>query len=89
MGGEESDLFERLARAGEQCWYVPDAVMWHIIPDRKLTEEYFRRLSRNVGVSQRMRAKRNGRYGRALFGEALKWVATLLLAGLMPSCKRP
>ena len=89
VGGEESDLFERLARAGEQCWYVPDAVMWHIIPDRKLTEEYCRRLSRNVGVSQRMRAQRNGRYGRALFGEALKWVATLLLAGLMPSCKRP
>lgn len=87
VGGEESDLFERLARAGERCWYVPDAVMWHIIPDRKLTEEYFRRLSRNVGVSQRMRAQRNGRYGRALFGEALKWVATLLLACTMAPCK--
>lgn len=83
IGGEESDLFERLARAGEQCWYVPGAVMWHIIPERKLTEAYFRRLCRNVGVSQRMRARMNGRYGRALVGEVLKWCATLLLALFM------
>lgn len=87
VGGEESDLFERLARAGEQCWYVPGAVMWHIIPPRKLTGEYFRSLSRNIGVSQRMRARMNGRYGRALLGEALKWGATLLLACTMAPCK--
>jgi len=87
IGGEESDLFERLARAGEACWYVPGAVMRHIIPARKLTAAYFRQLSFNVGVSQRVRARMNGRYGRALLGEALKWAATLLLLLTMTPCK--
>ena len=32
IGGEESDLFQRLADAGERCYYVPTAIMWHIIP---------------------------------------------------------
>ena len=56
IGGEENDFFERLMRGGETCWYVPGAVMWHIIPPEKLTESYFRRLCYNVGVSQRLRA---------------------------------
>ena len=37
LGGEESDLFARLRRGGEQCWYVPGAVMYHILPPSKLT----------------------------------------------------
>lgn len=45
IGGEENDFFERMMRGGETCWYVPDAVMWHIIPPGKLTEDYFRRLA--------------------------------------------
>lgn len=87
IGGEESDLFERLARGGASCWYVPDAVMWHIIPPEKLTEDYFRRLSYNIGVSQRVRAKLHGRYVRALWGESVKWAATFLLAFTMRPCR--
>lgn len=87
IGGEESDLFERLGKGGEQCWYVPDAVMWHIIPPEKLTRDYFRRLSYNIGVSQRVRAKLRGRYVRVLLGEGLKWGATLLLAFSMRPCR--
>lgn len=87
IGGEESDLFERLARGGEQCWYVPDAMMWHIIPPEKLTTQYFRRLSYNIGVSQRLRAKLGGRYVRALLVESVKWCGTLLLALAMRPCR--
>ncbi len=87
IGGEESDLFERLARAGERCWYVPDAVMWHIIPPQKLTESYFRRLCFHIGVSQRVRAEMNGRYALTLLCEGLKWGVTLLLALTMRPCK--
>ncbi len=78
IGGEESDLFERLANGGEQCWYVPAAVMWHIIPPEKLTLDYFDRLTYNIGVSQRLRAEINGR--GVLFSELGKWCATLVLA---------
>lgn len=87
IGGEESDLFERLARGGERCFYVPDAVMWHIIPPEKLTDDYFARLCYNVGVSQRVRAKLHRRYLRTVTTEMLKWGATLLLAVTMRPCR--
>lgn len=78
-GGEESDLFERLLQGGETLWYVPEAVMWHIIPAQKLTLDYFRRLSYNVGVNQRFRAQMHHRLPRTLFLEGIKWGVTLLL----------
>lgn len=80
IGGEENDFFERLMRGGETCWYVPGAVMWHIIPPEKVTESYFRRLCYNVGVSQRLRAGMYRRYPKTLLFESLKWGATLLLS---------
>lgn len=88
LGGEESDLFERLRRAGEQIWYVPAAVMWHIIGTEKLTDAYFDRLCLNVGRSQHLRARIHGRTARLLLVEALKWPATLLLAtGYLLLCR--
>ncbi len=87
IGGEESDLFARLARAGEWCWYVPDAVMWHIIPPEKLTDDYLARLAYNVGVSQQLRARRDGRYAAAVVREGGKWCATLVLACTMRPCR--
>ena len=87
IGGEENDFFERLMRGGETCWYVPGAVMWHIIPPEKLTESYFRRLCYNVGVSQRLRAGMYRRYPKMLLFESLKWGATLLLSLTMPPRK--
>ena len=76
----ESDLFARLRRGGEQCWYVPGAVMYHIIPPSKLTRGYFDRLCRNIGVSQRTRAAIDGGLLRLWTGEAAKWCATLGIA---------
>lgn len=80
LGGEESDLFARLARGGEQCWYVPGAVMYHIIPPSKLTRDYFDRLCYNIGVSQRTRATIDGGLLRLWICEAAKWCATLGIA---------
>lgn len=78
IGGEESDLFERLARGGEECWYCPNAIMWHIIPPEKLTRDYFDRLTYNIGVSQRLRAQITGR--SFTLAECGKWCATLAIA---------
>lgn len=80
IGGEESDLFERLNAAGTRCYYAPTAIMWHIIPPRKTTKEYFRNLCRQIGRTQRLRAAKRNRYPQLLIGEAVKWGATLLLS---------
>ena len=80
VGGEESDLFERLRIAEAKYYYVPEAVMYHIIPAEKLTSDYFKRLSYNIGVSQLRRARFNRRTGRARLAEMGKWIVTLVLA---------
>ena len=80
VGGEESDLFERLQIAEAKYYYVPKAVMYHIIPKEKLTTEYLSRLSYNVGVSQLRRARYYHRKGRVRAKECFKWLATLALA---------
>lgn len=79
IGGEESDLFERIEAAGMACYYVPRAVMYHIIPESKLTIDYFRRLAFNTGLSQRRRAQIHNRMAGLYVGEIAKWCATLLL----------
>ncbi len=79
-GGEESDLFERLAEDGVEFWYVPNAVIYHIIGAEKFTPDYFKRLSYNTGVSQRRRAGLHNRVVRLFIGEVAKWFVTLVLA---------
>ena len=79
IGGEECDLFERLQIAEAKYYYVPGAVMYHIIPKEKLTQEYLSRLSYNVGVSKLRRARYYHRIGREKAMECMKWVATILL----------
>ncbi len=82
-GGEENDLFERLREQGYTFWYVPDAVMHHVIPAAKLTESYFRNLCRNIGLNQRQRARIHRRETRTCMAEIAKWGATLLLCCTM------
>ncbi len=79
-GGEESDLFERLRLAEAKYFYTPRAVMYHIIPEEKLTEEYFSRLSYNIGVSQLRRAVFYRRVLQTRAAECVKWAATAVIA---------
>ena len=79
LGGEESDLFDLIAKHGYRVYYTPRAVMYHIIPEEKLSRDYFIRLATNTGISQRTRAELNNAMLRLYIGELLKWAATLLL----------
>ena len=84
LGGEENDFFLRLREAGHALWYLPEAVIWHIIPPEKSTLDYLARLARNNGISQRRRAALRGRsLGSLRLKEGLKWIATLLICCTM------
>ncbi|MBR5850200.1 MAG: glycosyltransferase family 2 protein [Alistipes sp.] len=88
LGGEENDFFLRLREAGATLWYLPEAVIWHIIPPEKCTLEYLKRLARNNGLSQMRRAVLRGENPNwMLLREGLKWVATLLLCCTMLPAK--
>lgn len=82
MGGEEKDLFVRLRAAGGKIYYLPGAIIYHIIPRSKFEDGYFDRLTRMVGASERVRTRSvsGGAYFKALLKEAVKWCGTLVLA---------
>lgn len=82
FGGEEKDLFDRIGSAGGKIYWVPGPTVLHIIPRSRLTRSYLSRLSRMIGVSERVRTRNisRGAYAKRIVKEALKWIATAILA---------
>lgn len=81
IGAEEKDLFDKMTGLGMKFYYLPTAILYHIIPERKLTDDYFKRLSYSIGQSERYRTKSisGKKYCKRLFQEAVKWCGTLCL----------
>lgn len=80
FGGEENDLFERIRDLGERIFYTPHAIAYHHISGKKLTPEYFDKLSYGVGVSKRMRAEKRDSLEELYSDEKAKRRYTLLLS---------
>lgn len=81
IGAEEKDIFDKMSRWKMPVYYLPDMILYHIIPASKLTEEYFNRLTFSIGKSERMRtlSVSNWKYAKRLFSEAIKWAASIVL----------
>lgn len=81
IGAEEKDLFDKMVDNGIKFYYLPDAILYHIIPPAKLTNDYFQRLTYSIGKSERIRtlAISKKKYYSRLFSEAVKWAATIVL----------
>lgn len=80
FGGEENDLFDRIRDLGERIFYTPHAIAYHHIADKKLTPEYFDKLSYGVGVSKRLRAEKRDSLEELYNDEKAKRRYTLLLS---------
>ncbi len=79
LGGEEKELYARLHDAGEKIFYIPTAYIQHIIPEAKLTRDYFERVCFRIGQSERIRTKATGGYAVRWASEIVKWGATIVL----------
>ena len=79
VGAEEKDVFDKMTSLGMRFYYLPDAILYHLIPEKKLSKGYFNRLSYSIGKSEQMRTKQIGKtkYAKRLVSEGLKWVATI------------
>ena len=42
IGNEDTEFSKRLIEGGERLWYVPSAVVYHPVPEERLTKKYFR-----------------------------------------------
>ena len=62
-------------------YYLPNAILYHLIPPKKLTQDYFDRLTYGIGVSERCRTLQisKQKYHKRLLKEAVKWGGTLVL----------
>lgn len=81
MGAEDKDFFLRLINGGEKCYYLPTATIYHHIPESKLTDEFFRKLTFAIGKSERIRTLQigNGAFAGRLMSEAIKWGASFII----------
>ena len=84
LASEEKDIFDKMKAQGMQVLYLPTPVLHHIIPQAKLEEDYFNRLTLQIGRSERMRtcAISKGKYLKRLLSEGVKWGGTLVLLGI-------
>lgn len=81
IGAEEKDLFDKMNSHNMKFYYIPTAILYHIIAPYKLTDDYFKRLTYSIGVSERCRTQQisKKKYRRRLLKEAYKWCGTLAL----------
>ena len=81
LASEEKDIFDKMKALGMLVLYLPTPMLHHIIPQAKLEEDYFNRLTLQIGRSERMRtcAISKGKYLKRLLSEGIKWGGTLAL----------
>lgn len=81
VGAEEKDIFDKMITQDMRFYYLPNAILYHIIPEKKLSKDYFDRLSYSIGKSERMRTKQIGKmkYMKRLLAEGIKWMASIVL----------
>ena len=81
LASEEKDIFDKMKALGMKVLYLPAPVLHHCIPQTKLEEDYFNRLTLQIGRSERMRTRAisKGKYLSRLASEVVKWGGTLAL----------
>lgn len=81
VGAEEKDIFDKMTTLGMRFFYLPSAILYHLIPPKKLTKEYFEKLTYSIGKSERIRTKNisTAKYLKRLAMEGVKWGATFVL----------
>jgi len=82
FGNEEKELFYRFKSKGEEMWYVPSAIVYHLVPIERTTNDFVRKQALGTGASQRKHAEVQGKAHLviAIISELIKWCATMILS---------
>jgi succinoglycan biosynthesis protein len=81
ISGEEKAVFDKMKKLDMPIYYLPDMILYHIIPPSKLTKEYFDNLTLSIGKSEKLRTLSVSRaaYAKRIVEEIVKWGASILL----------
>jgi glycosyltransferase involved in cell wall biosynthesis len=77
--GEDTDLFERIERAGLAAWYFPTAIIHHLTPRERLEEKYLISLAGKMGRGIGLRRAKSW----GLWAFAALWLAKAVRAALV------
>ena len=77
-GGEEKDIFNRVKENNGLICYLPDAVVYHTVPDSRITNEFIKRQAIGIGLSEwnRINKRNKEKYSR-IIEELFKWVVSI------------
>ncbi len=80
-GGEEKDIFMRMYANNMQVLYVPDAIVYHFVPEERTKSNFIKKQAIGVGRSEYIRVKKEGKISllNRILTEIFKWSVTFLL----------
>ncbi|WPP50494.1 glycosyltransferase [Catalinimonas niigatensis] len=76
MGGDEKEMIYRMKKNNESIYYVPDVVVEHVIPPKRLEMDYIRGLAEGVGKSEKNRLR-----GESIFSKLSRALEELIKIG--------
>ena len=78
---QREDIFDKMRAKAWRPIYLPQMILHHIIPQKKLEQDYFDRLTLQMGKSERQRtlAISKSKYATRLLKEGIKWGGTIVL----------
>jgi glycosyltransferase involved in cell wall biosynthesis len=84
LGDGETGLLRKVLQAGWKIMYVPEAIVWHVIPASRMTLWYLKRRSANQGTCSSYAAYRQNHPGRGrlFFSASEKGLKGALLEAL-------
>jgi glycosyltransferase involved in cell wall biosynthesis len=82
QGGEEKDLFIRIRANGFSIWYIPNAIVHHVISASRLKPEFIKKLGTGIGRSECIRSTNISKQAflKSILIEIFKWITTIIIS---------
>lgn len=79
LGGEEKDLFNRIYNENIPVLYLPDALVFHSVPEERTTRSFIKTQALGTGISEKNRSLEEGKgsYFFRIIKELIKWMGSL------------
>lgn len=55
VGGSDADLYRRIRNAGHTAWYTPESIVYHMIPEKRLGNDYMKWTATRHGMHLALR----------------------------------
>tara|TARA_B100000795_G_scaffold212895_1_gene166552 strand:+ start:126 stop:548 length:423 start_codon:yes stop_codon:yes gene_type:complete len=80
-GGEEKDIFKRIYNRQMKVLYVPDAIVFHTVPEERTTYRFIKQQAIGTGKSEYIRIKNQGKFKifQKILIETFKWYVSFIL----------